>query len=264
LGHEDAEAGSLRVSRVSAFGGFIQLKAWTPRDSGPPSICHPPNTGTNELYGAGEPTIKTIATSRVAPEKPRSPAVERSCPEARAESRSGAADTTAGLVLRQLSVPARRRRPRRHPETLFERELVKTRFPRRISLIGGEELGVRAVEFLIEREDIHGPVNLCAPTPINQRELMSILRAVLRKRVGLPASKWMVEIGAALIKTDTELILKAAGLFRSVCCRLVSSSTFRIGKLQPTTSSAMEPCACLPRRTSDTTATQDSLRTQAL
>jgi NAD dependent epimerase/dehydratase family enzyme len=112
-------------------------------------------------------------------------------------------------VLRQLSVPARRRRPRRHPETLFERELVKTRFPRRISLIGGEELGVRAVEFLIEREDIHGPVNLCAPTPINQRELMSILRAVLRKRVGLPASKWMVEIGAALIKTDTELILKS-------------------------------------------------------
>jgi hypothetical protein len=38
---------------------------------------------------------------------------------------------------------------------------------------------------------------------------MSILRAVLRKRVGLPASKWMVEIGAALIKTDTELILKS-------------------------------------------------------
>jgi uncharacterized protein (TIGR01777 family) len=68
---------------------------------------------------------------------------------------------------------------------------------------------VRAVEFLIEREDIHGPVNLCAPNPLSQREFMSILRAGLQKRVGLPASKWMVEIGAAFMKTDTELILKS-------------------------------------------------------
>lgn len=68
---------------------------------------------------------------------------------------------------------------------------------------------VRAVEFLIERDDIQGPVNLCAPNPIRQREFMAILRTALRKRVGLPASKWMVELGAVFMKTDTELILKS-------------------------------------------------------
>jgi uncharacterized protein (TIGR01777 family) len=79
---------------------------------------------------------------------------------------------------------------------------------------------VRAVEFLIERDDISGPVNLCAPNPLRQREFMSILRTALQKRVGLPASKWMVEIGAAFMKTDTELILKSR---RVVPARLVEA-----------------------------------------
>jgi uncharacterized protein (TIGR01777 family) len=68
---------------------------------------------------------------------------------------------------------------------------------------------VRAVEFLIRRDDIDGPVNLAAPNPVTQREFMATLRTALRRRVGLPASKWMVEIGAAFMKTDTELILKS-------------------------------------------------------
>jgi uncharacterized protein (TIGR01777 family) len=68
---------------------------------------------------------------------------------------------------------------------------------------------VRAVEFLIRRNDIHGPVNLAAPNPVTQREFMATLRRALGQRVGLPATKWMVEIGAVLMKTDTELILKS-------------------------------------------------------
>jgi uncharacterized protein len=68
---------------------------------------------------------------------------------------------------------------------------------------------VRAIEFLIRRDDIQGPVNLAAPNPVTQREFMATLRRALRKRVGLPATKWMVEIGAAFMKTDTELILKS-------------------------------------------------------
>jgi uncharacterized protein (TIGR01777 family) len=67
----------------------------------------------------------------------------------------------------------------------------------------------RSVEFLMDRDDVRGPVNLTAPTPVSQAELMATLRTVRGKRLGLPASKWMVEIGAALLHTDTELILKS-------------------------------------------------------
>jgi len=67
----------------------------------------------------------------------------------------------------------------------------------------------RAVEFLIEHDDIAGPVNLAAPNPIPQRDFMAALRAAWGTRLGLPAMKWMVEIGAFFLRTDTELILKS-------------------------------------------------------
>jgi NAD dependent epimerase/dehydratase family enzyme len=68
---------------------------------------------------------------------------------------------------------------------------------------------VRAIEFLIEKDDIEGPVNLAAPNPLPQRELMLALRDALGVRIGLPATKWMSEIGAFFLRTDTELLLKS-------------------------------------------------------
>jgi len=68
---------------------------------------------------------------------------------------------------------------------------------------------VRAVEFLIERDDLTGAVNIAAPNPIQQRKGMAILRAALGVRIGLPATRWMVEIGAFVLRTDTELVLKS-------------------------------------------------------
>ncbi|MEV6758588.1 TIGR01777 family oxidoreductase [Streptomyces sp. NPDC051214] len=68
---------------------------------------------------------------------------------------------------------------------------------------------VRAVEFLIARDDITGPVNLSAPGPLPHRAFMRALRAAAGVRVGLPATKWMAEIGAFVIRTDTELLLKS-------------------------------------------------------
>lgn len=68
---------------------------------------------------------------------------------------------------------------------------------------------VRALEFLIARDDFDGPVNLAAPGPLPQREFMAALRAAWGTRVGLPATKWMVEIGAFFLRTDTELVLKS-------------------------------------------------------
>lgn len=68
---------------------------------------------------------------------------------------------------------------------------------------------VRAIEFLIGRPGLAGPVNLCAPNPLTNREFMRILRRAWGTPIGLPAAKWMLEIGAFLIRTETELILKS-------------------------------------------------------
>ncbi|NKZ07821.1 TIGR01777 family oxidoreductase [Actinomadura latina] len=68
---------------------------------------------------------------------------------------------------------------------------------------------VRAVEFLIERDDLAGAVNLAAPEPLPQRSFMRALRAAWRVPVGLPATAWMAEFGALAIRSDTELLLKS-------------------------------------------------------
>jgi len=68
---------------------------------------------------------------------------------------------------------------------------------------------VRAIDFLIERADLEGAVNLTAPGPLPQRDFMAALRAAWGRRVGLPATRWMAEIGAFVLRTDTELLLKS-------------------------------------------------------
>ena len=68
---------------------------------------------------------------------------------------------------------------------------------------------IRAIQFLIERDDLTGAVNLAAPGPLPQREFMRELRSAWRMPVGLPATSWMAEIGAFAIRSDTELLLKS-------------------------------------------------------
>jgi len=68
---------------------------------------------------------------------------------------------------------------------------------------------VRAVQFLIERDELSGAVNLAAPQPLPQAEFMRELRSAWRMPVGLRATKWMAEIGALAMRSDTELLLKS-------------------------------------------------------
>jgi uncharacterized protein (TIGR01777 family) len=67
----------------------------------------------------------------------------------------------------------------------------------------------RAVLFLTARDDLDGAVNLAAPAPLPQREFMAALRAAWGVRLGLPAARWMVGIGAFVMRTDPELVLKS-------------------------------------------------------
>ena len=66
----------------------------------------------------------------------------------------------------------------------------------------------RAVLWLIEHEELEGVVNLSAPNPVPYVEFMRILRAAWGMPVGLPATRWMVEIGTFILRTESELVLK--------------------------------------------------------
>jgi hypothetical protein len=68
---------------------------------------------------------------------------------------------------------------------------------------------IRAIEFLIDHREFEGTVNVASPNPLPNKEFMSALRDAWGIRVGLPASAWMLELGAILIRTETELILKS-------------------------------------------------------
>jgi NAD dependent epimerase/dehydratase family enzyme len=52
------------------------------------------------------------------------------------------------------------------------------------------------IGWLIEHNEIAGAVNVAAPSPLPYKEFMRILRDAAGTRVGLPATKWMVEVGA--------------------------------------------------------------------
>ncbi len=68
---------------------------------------------------------------------------------------------------------------------------------------------LRAVEFLLAHEELSGPVNFAAPNPVPNHELMRAFRELVGMPIGLPATAWMLEIGAFFLRTETELILKS-------------------------------------------------------
>lgn len=84
---------------------------------------------------------------------------------------------------------------------------------------------IAAVQWLIDRDDIDGVVNIASPYPLPNAEFMQILREACGVPLGLPATKLMLEIGAAFMRTETELILKSR---RVVPARLLEHGfTFR-------------------------------------
>lgn len=66
-----------------------------------------------------------------------------------------------------------------------------------------------AVEWLMDRDDFSGPVNLASPNPIPQREMMRLIRRECGVPFGLPASRRMLEFAAFIHRTEAELILKS-------------------------------------------------------
>ncbi|HEX8425152.1 TIGR01777 family oxidoreductase [Hymenobacter sp.] len=67
----------------------------------------------------------------------------------------------------------------------------------------------RAIEFLINETDQAGTFNVCAPTPLTNRDFNTLLARELRPLLRLPQPTWLLELGAFVLRTETELILKS-------------------------------------------------------
>lgn len=69
---------------------------------------------------------------------------------------------------------------------------------------------VRAVEFLIARDDLDGPVNVCSPCPLPNRAFMRFLRqAWCTMYFGLPTPRWAISLSALFWGMDKDLLLKS-------------------------------------------------------
>lgn len=101
----------------------------------------------------------------------------------------------------------------------------------------------RMMEWLHEHPELDGVFNCSAPHPVSNRQFMKTLRKAAGHFLGLPASTWMLRIGARLIGTETELLLKSRWVLPTRA--LQAGFVFQYPELQ----SAMENIiGRLPRR----------------
>ena len=78
----------------------------------------------------------------------------------------------------------------------------------RISWIHMEDF-LRAVDFAINDPFLDGTINVTAPEFPTNREWMQTFREAVGMPLGMPATRWMLEIGARFMRTETELVLKS-------------------------------------------------------
>lgn len=90
---------------------------------------------------------------------------------------------------------------------------------------------IAAINLIIARDDLAGALNLTSPGPLPQRDFQSQLRGAMGVWLGLPATRWMAELGAIFLRTDTELVLKSR---RVVPGRLLDAGfSFRFAEWAP-------------------------------
>lgn len=65
------------------------------------------------------------------------------------------------------------------------------------------------IDFLEGHPELDGPINAAAPNPSDNRGFMAAIRRATGTPVGLPVARWMLELGAIAMRTETELVLKS-------------------------------------------------------
>jgi hypothetical protein len=89
---------------------------------------------------------------------------------------------------------------------------------------------LRSIDYLIAHDELDGPINLASPNPIPNREFMQVLRRTAGAATGLPSTRFMLEVGAWFLRTETELILKSRRVIPGRLLRPGSTSTFLTGR----------------------------------
>ncbi|ULQ56489.1 TIGR01777 family oxidoreductase [Flavihumibacter rivuli] len=101
----------------------------------------------------------------------------------------------------------------------------------------------RSMEWIFEHNEMQGVYNCSSPNPVSNEVFMRTLRKVCGVKIGLPAMEWMLAIGARLVGTEPELLLKSRWVLPT---RLMESGfVFRFGELE---SAFREIVERLPRR----------------
>ena len=67
----------------------------------------------------------------------------------------------------------------------------------------------RAIDWFLDHPELEGTFNLSAPAPVTNSFFMSTLRRLTGHRLGLPVPAILLKLGALLIGTETELLLKS-------------------------------------------------------
>ncbi|MFD2284892.1 TIGR01777 family protein [Pedobacter petrophilus] len=148
-------------------------------------------------------------------------------------------------------------------DSFFENELPKTRkialrmgivlgradgaFPRLLNLVkfglGGrqgdgkqyvnwvhEQDAIHTIEWLLNHEEINGVINCTAPNAVTNEVLMQTIRKGYGIPFGLPTPTWLLAIGAKIIGTETELILKSRWVKPAIL--LDNGFQFQYGKIE--------------------------------
>lgn len=88
----------------------------------------------------------------------------------------------------------------------------------------------QAIDHLAAAPSIRGPVNVATPNPVTNAELMRQMREVFGAPFGIPEPAWLLELGAVVIRTEPELVLKSRWVHPGVL--LESGFTFRFPELR--------------------------------
>ncbi len=66
-----------------------------------------------------------------------------------------------------------------------------------------------AIEWLMAHKEASGVYNLCSPCPLTNREMMKTLRDAIGVSFGLPAMRLILDVGALVLRTEVELMIKS-------------------------------------------------------
>ena len=73
-----------------------------------------------------------------------------------------------------------------------------------------------AIHFIIENENLKGAINITAPTPLTNDQMMKQIRNKIKIPFGIPSPVWLLEIAAVFIRTETELMLKSRNVYPEI------------------------------------------------